>query len=214
MKRTALALTLIMALLFSAVAGPKLVDLAEANWFVPVNPSPPPKPEISILLPESNKKYSSNIGIDFLVTGPNWGHYDQSVAEGSGSTIKLSSFSYSLDDKPNVTFAGEQIVLSNSTSIVFRLRFLGNLSGLSDGLHSIVVYAQAEGRYSPDYYKLENFMVSGSSPKTFFTVGVDKEPEPFPIESVIAAAASSVPVIGVGLLVYLLKSRKKRSQEP
>jgi hypothetical protein len=206
MKRKALALTLVMALLFSVVAGTKLVDLAEANWFVPVNPSPPSKPEISILLPESNKKYSSNVDIDFLVTAPNWGYYDQSVAEGSGSTINLSSFTYSLDDKPNVTFAGEQIVLSNSTSTVFKLRFLGNLSGLSEGLHSIVVYAQAEGRYSPEYYKWENFTVGGSSPKTFFTIGVDKEPEPFPTTLEVASVVI-VAVIVSGLLVNFKKHK-------
>jgi len=184
MKRAALILTLTL-LLFSVVAGTQLVDLAEANWLYPVNPLPPSKPEISILLPESNKKYSSNIGIDLLVTGPNWGYYDDSL-EGSGSTIKLSSFSYSLDDKPNVTLHGEQIVLSNSTSLDFRLRFLGNLSGLSDGLHSIVIYAHCEGKYSPEPYKWENFTVSGSSPKTFFTVDTEIKDTVLPEISILS----------------------------
>jgi hypothetical protein len=168
------------------IAGTQLVNLAEANWMHPVNPSPPSKPEISIFLPESNKKYSSNIGIDFLVTGPNWGYYEQSILEDSGSTIKLSSFNYSLDDKPNVTLDGEQIVLSNSTSLDFRLRFLGNLSGLSDGLHSIVVYAQAEGQYSPEYYMWENFTVGGSSPKTFFTVDTEIKDTVLPEISILS----------------------------
>jgi len=157
MERTAFALTLILALLISALAGATFVDLAEANWLFPMNHSPPSKPEISVLLPESDNKYSTNIGIDFLVRGPNWGDY----VDRFGDYIKLSSISYSLDDKANVTFVGEQIALSDSRSLV--IRFLGNLSGLSDGFHSLVVYAQGEGKYSPEPYKWVDWKAVGSS---------------------------------------------------
>ena len=167
MERTAFALTLILALLISALAGATFVDLAEANWLFPMNHSPPSKPEISVLLPESDNKYSTNIGIDFLVRGPNWGDY----VDRFGDYIKLSSISYSLDDKANVTFVGEQIALSDSRSLV--IRFLGNLSGLSDGFHSLVVYAQGEGKYSPEPYKWVDWKAVGSSAGISFIVNAN-----------------------------------------
>jgi hypothetical protein len=176
MKKTALILTLISALFCSAVAGALFVDLAEANWLVPTNPSPPSKPEISILLPESDKTYSTNIGIDFLVTGPNWVGY--------GGYIELSSISYSLDDKPAVAFVGEQIELSDSMSLI--VRCLGNLTGFSDGFHSLVVYAQCKGKYSPEAYKWADFNEVGSSPKTHFSVDVDIEDNVLPEISILS----------------------------
>ena len=49
-----------------------------------------------------------NIGVDFLVRGPNWEDYVDRFDDYT-DYIKLSSVSYSLDDQANVTFAGEQI---------------------------------------------------------------------------------------------------------
>jgi len=105
--------------------------------------------------------------------------------------------------------------LSDSKSLDFRLNFLGNLSGLSDGRHSLVVYVKAEGRYSPKYCTWENFKVGGSSPKTFFTVYTEiedtvlsEEPKPFPT-TLVMAPIFSVVIIGTALLVYLKISHKK-----
>ena len=176
MKRTALALTLILALLISALAGATFVDLAEANWLFPMNSSPPSKPEISVLLPESDKKYSTNIGVDFRVRGPNWGQY--------GGYIKLSLVSYSLDDKANVTFVGDQIALGDTQNLV--IHFSGNLSGLSNGAHSLVIYVQSEGQYSPEPYKWVNFTVVSSSARKFFAVDASIEDNVLPEISILS----------------------------
>jgi hypothetical protein len=72
-----------------------------------------------------------------------------------------------------VTLDGERVVLSDPSSLVFRLRFFGNLSGLSDGGHKLVVYAHIEGKYSPEPYQSANFSLVGASPKMYFTVDKD-----------------------------------------
>lgn len=176
MRKTALVLTLISAFFCSAIAGALVVGLARANWLVPTNPSPPPNPEISILLPESNKTYSTSIGIDFFVTGSDWGLY--------GSYLEVSSIKFSLDDKPAVAFVGEQIELSDSRSLI--VRCLGNLTGLSDGFHSLIVYVEGEGKYSPEPYKWKDFKAVSSSPKTYFSVDVDMKDNVLPEISLLS----------------------------
>jgi len=67
MKRTASALTLLLALLFSAVAGTQLVNLGKANPFSQStysgemhSPASATPPSITILHPENNKTYNEN----------------------------------------------------------------------------------------------------------------------------------------------------------
>jgi N-acetylneuraminic acid mutarotase len=79
---------------------------------------------------------------------------------------------FSLDGQDNVTVTG------NIT-----------LSGLSNGLHNITVYAE------------DTFGNEGASEITYFTIDV---PEPFPTTLVIASIIT-VAIIGVGLLVYFKK---------
>ncbi|MCW4047287.1 MAG: hypothetical protein NWE99_06975 [Candidatus Bathyarchaeota archaeon] len=81
---------------------------------------------------------------------------------------------YSLDGEANVTITG------NTT-----------LSGLSNGLHNVTVYAADE---------FENM---GASETVSFTVEV-----PFPVVPVAAASGVAVAVIGVGLLVYFKKRNR------
>jgi len=163
MKRKAIAVITILTFVLSTLAG-QSVSLAKANWLIPTSSSPPPKPEISILLPEPDKTYSTTVGVDFLVVGPGWADLR--------NYIKLSSISYSIDDSPAVQFIREQIVVDSnngfSRNLVFH--FLGNITELSHGTHSIVVYAEFEGKYSPEPYRLEDFKAAGASSKTYFTV--------------------------------------------
>jgi hypothetical protein len=83
---------------------------------------------------------------------------------------------YSLDGLDNVTITG------NTT-----------ISGLSNGLHNVTVYARDE------------FENTGASETISFTVDV-----PFPLVPVAAASAAIVAIVGVSLLVYFRK-RKRRS---
>jgi hypothetical protein len=85
---------------------------------------------------------------------------------------------YSLDGQENVTVSG------NTT-----------LSGLSNGLHSLVVYAN------------DTFGNMGASENVNFTVAT---PETFPTILLIGFVIVAVAVVGFGLLVYL----KKRSWRP
>jgi hypothetical protein len=80
---------------------------------------------------------------------------------------------YSLDGEANVTITG------NTT-----------LSGLSNGLHNITVFAADE---------FENM---GASEAISFNVEV-----PFPALPVVAASVASMAVVGVGLLVYFKKRK-------
>ncbi len=88
---------------------------------------------------------------------------------------QVSWVGYSLDWVENVTVAG------NAT-----------LAGLSNGLHSVVVYAN------------DTFGNMGASEIVSFTVAV---PEPFPTTLVIVSAIAVV-LVGLGLLIYFKKARK------
>jgi hypothetical protein len=82
---------------------------------------------------------------------------------------------YCLDGKTNVTIAG------NTT-----------LTGLSDGSHSVIVYAN------------DTAGNMGISKPVVFTVDT---PEPFPTTLVATASGASVAVVGSSLLVYFKKRR-------
>lgn len=86
---------------------------------------------------------------------------------------------YSVDGKENVTFTG------NTT-----------ITGLSNGLHSIAVYAN------------DTFGNMGVSGLISFTVAV---PEPFPTVAVAIASAVVIAFVGAGLVVYL-KKRKHQTR--
>ncbi len=161
-RKTALVLFVVCPFAISTVVSPLFIDLAEANWLVPVNPTPPPAPEISITLPAANETYSSNVGLDFLVVGRNW-IWDY------GGYINISSVTYGLDDQPAMPFVGEQVVLPDVQSLI--VHFSGSLTGLSRGVHSLIVYVECVGRYSPEPYNMTDFKAVGSSSKVYF--GVD-----------------------------------------
>jgi hypothetical protein len=80
---------------------------------------------------------------------------------------------YSLDGQDNITISG------NTT-----------ISGLSNGLHNVTVYAKDE------------FENTGASETISFSVEV-----PFPTTLVAAASAATIAVVGVGLLVYFRKRK-------
>jgi hypothetical protein len=86
----------------------------------------------------------------------------------------VSWIGYSLDGQDNVTVTG------NTT-----------LSGISNGLHNVTVYARDE---------LEN---TGASETISFSVEA-----PFPLVPVAAASGASIAVVAVGLLVYFKKRKR------
>jgi hypothetical protein len=169
LKRKAIALTLVLGMLFFSSASMVLVDVAEGNWMIMPRSSPPAQPEVTVILPETNITYGTMVSIDLRVVGFDWADLS--------SYIELPSITYSLDDRPFLRFVGEQNVssydLKNLTFFVS-----GNITGLTQGDHSIVFNAECKGRYSPDIYKMVDFTTNASSPKTSFRVDAnitDKE---------------------------------------
>ena len=65
MKRTALALTFILALLLSSLVGTQVVKVAKANW---LGPLPDPTPTISVQTPRNGSRYfQDQISLTFSV---------------------------------------------------------------------------------------------------------------------------------------------------
>jgi hypothetical protein len=130
MKRKALALTFILALLSSAVAGILLVNLATANYF------PPPSIEISSPFSApvvySNASVPLNVRVNILQSEPD-----------------ITYIRYSLDGKANVTLTNlakeENVGYWTSTKgvIASGTAFSAQVSmdNLADGNHTLIVYA-------------------------------------------------------------------------
>jgi len=90
-------------------------------------------------------------------------------------TESVSWIAYSLDGQTNVTITGDII-----------------LTGLSDGPHSLIVYANdTDGN-------------AGASETIYFSVS---QPEPFPTTWIVAAIAI-IAVVGAALMVYFVKGKK------
>lgn len=172
MTRTVLALTLISALLFSAVAGTSLVRFGRANWLFPTGQEPPDAPILTIALPVRNKtQTTSDVDLDFTVYVEGWNEYIYA---------NLSWVGYSLDEKPDVTFVGSygtprvitdlRVRMFGSDARATEFHFSGKLTGLTDGIHSLKVSALYVGNYSPAPYRVEKFSVIGYSQKIFFSI--------------------------------------------
>ncbi len=92
--------------------------------------------------------------------------------------------SYSLDGQQNVTFSG-----------------IANLTGLSNGLHNITVFAQ------------DTFGNIGSSETISFTI-TKPESELFPVAPVATVSIVAVALVVAGLLVYHKKHKHKSVKKP
>jgi len=91
MKRTATALTIVIALLLSGLLGTLIGNLAHANPVVPA--------DIEVYSPENTIYYSNEVEIGFIA--PSRYNYPQ---------INFTSFSYSLDGQSNVTISGNTTI--------------------------------------------------------------------------------------------------------
>jgi hypothetical protein len=260
MKRTALALTLILVLLVSAVAGTQFANSARGNLLLP-------PPHLDVLSPSPNGTYQSNVALKVAVSLSRgtlgWLGYTLDgkadvgifVSErsdnivGSGTLYGLSdgwhgllvrgatSLNESFQEMvffvvdtvpPNVSV----LSVENKTyySVDFPLNFSVNkpfswvaynldnqanvtvdgnttLTGLSEGSHSIIVYAN------------DTVGNIGSSQTTYFNIAKEPEPtptptsqpEPLPTTLVAVASGASVTVVCVGLLLFYLKRRNAKS---
>jgi hypothetical protein len=206
MKKTALALTLISALLFSAVAVTLVVRFADADPYV-IWPEVS-FPTMEVTSPAEGQSYpSSDVWLKFTVNRPQDWLYVSSLDDGSEvylSQGQIKFVIYSVDgiiDGVADEHESEKIYVDDPVNAVnppSKFSFSFNLEGLQDGQHSVDVYAEG--------------FVNGSG------VGVDSqrinfrvytpEPEPFPATMVAAASSVSAAVVGLGVLVYFKKRKR------
>lgn len=209
MKRTALALTIILALLFSAMAGTLMVNLAQAN------PVVVPISDLSLESPQ-NKNYVQN----FVQVSFSYSILDEPVNDHSSMQ---TSVSYVLDGFESVSVSNYKIVsnkLPNSISYLvnFQIRDLPN------GSHTLFVHVSATADKGFTTFAASSEVVTftinanpssiNPTPSPDPTINPTPSPDvqPFPITIVATASVASVAVVGIGLIVYFKKRRRGAEQ--
>lgn len=192
MKRTAVAL--VMVLSFSAVTGTQFVSLGKAN------PLPEMYMRATIENPKNTTYNTNTIALDFS-------------AEAS-TFFPYLNFSYSLDAqevKPveSMTVTGHEFIPINPGVYRQWLRGSCALSNLSEGWHNVTVYVTyASSRENPPYGG--PIRLANTTFRIAFQQLQKEEPFPTALVAVLIASGTSVSVIGVGLLVYFKKSKRRR----
>ena len=153
MKRTALALTLVLALFLSAVAGTHFVKLGRANpinyvYRGEVSPDADTKPPtISIPSPENNTSYATNsVSLTLSVSVENSGwtpsRFIQEIY--CKTDWQPNSYVYAYNASPYSPYT-YWILYENSAKTEFST--IVNLTAVPEGKHSIVVYANEVGKH-------------------------------------------------------------------
>jgi hypothetical protein len=162
MKRKALALTLILAFLISAMAGTKLVNWAKANpwmgtdWVSPADYTKPPT--LTIVSPQKNMIYNStNVTLSF-----------NAHVVGSESYVRLMQVYYKTDWEQNETYVynNEGINIPYEPNAVTDFYYNMNLTGVPEGKHYITVHAVEWGAYIDSLF-VHMFSINGSSSVNF-----------------------------------------------
>ena len=221
MKRRALVLTLILVLLFLMVVGIQFVDITLANPTLapsayPETPDTTP-PSIKIQIPEPNKIYNAKtVPYSITIEKPaSW--FENDTNHGT-----LRSIGYILDGKENITLADcQKSYLPDFQSETRTISLEGNLSGLSEGSHTIQVWVNSVSIYHPsdtpqNFYgwwaAVAEYPIETSFNIVHFSIATPIiEPEPFPTLLVVGSVAT-VTIVGAGLLVYFRKIKKTGSK--
>jgi hypothetical protein len=186
MKRTALALALILALLFSAVALTQMAMFAEAN----PNMFPIPYEHISINSPQDKVYHDTDtILLNFTVKS----NYEQEA---------IFSYFYLLDAQKDYRLESVKVEEINEFMSGEEYCYEGQaiLSNLTIGSHKLTVF---QGYVDSDGTLNGRINFDPSASIVYFSI----EPEPFPTTLVATASGISVAVVSLGLLVYLKKRK-------
>jgi hypothetical protein len=221
MKRTALAIALILALSVSLMVGVQFVKVVEADPFfmfknIDLIPGTIP-PTITMFSPLNNTEYSSDkITVSFNVIKPQL----------AMSWTSIMGIHYRLDNNEEVNVNSFKYDEKALGAPEFKATF--TLPSLPAGNHSLTVRAhglvtpgiQYDGyngqyKWSSSGEALEMFHLNGtlamfyidSTSTTFFTIAEETEPEPSPTTLVATVIGASLAVIGIGLLVYFKKRK-------
>lgn len=194
MKRKAITLALIMALLFSATAGARLSLLTKANFVFP-----PANPHITITSPTNNTSYNvSTLSLEVTFETYKTGYEEPSVS----NTTRL--FTYALDGKnpENITITRSSVASYPGGDVFFAGS--ANLANLTEGLHNLTVHVVF------DYYQLPDDSFHTESESTLY-FRIDTIPHntsilmPDLLPILLVAAVS---VAAVGVLVYFKKRKR------
>jgi hypothetical protein len=166
MNRT--ALTIILALLLSAVAATQFVDLTKANPYSQAaykgEISPPSKPTITISSPKNNTICNTNslsIVLNVSIKKTNSENYQEFISRVyyKADWQQDDTYIYKYYN-PDPSYIRPQI-----TEFYYRL----NLTGIPEGKHNIAVYAVEGGYYYPSFF--EYYMLSANdSSVVIFTI--------------------------------------------
>jgi len=194
MKKTALAITLILALSLSAVAGTQFTSLGIAQTSEDVDAGDVLAASPHSILIESPNNHTIygdslnlSITVDFLTT------------DGLIFWQTLTSLNYSIDDKTPVNIITNEAFLEppvNSNNVT--------VTGLADGQHKLEVTANFVGNVGDVF--LPTYALT--SAPVYFTVNTESQSEPFPATLVFVASVG-IALAVIGLLVYLKKRYSK-----
>ena len=140
MNKTAFAISLILALLVSAVAEPNVVNMVRAN---PIGMLPT-EPEPLVVSLQSPKKgstcLSETMSVAFSLKNPTLGGANSLTYMIDGQT--RGNINGVITAKAGERFAGFFDILNYSATI--------NLSGLTDGWHTLTIFASGTSPYDPE----------------------------------------------------------------
>jgi len=203
-KRKALTLALILAVLFSAVAGIAFVNLGFANpWlYRGLDPSPPVNAEISIFSPKKSTAYSSNLTLNFNVSFVNSTDvfvYIRSVCyKASWETENKTVYIWNYYDEYNLNPYDDDPMISEYSHEQ-------NFTNIPEGRQNITITVIASGSYHAEGLSVYSFGINES--KTVdFTIGITSLSASVLIP--IATSGASVAVVSIGLLAYFKKRKR------
>jgi len=184
-KKTALALTLIFALLFLVMSETRLVQAGYEEFEgLPYDP-----PIVTIDFPSTNGIYSEpNVPLNVTVQIRGWIY-------GNIETIRW--LNYSLDGQNTIPMT---LIVPSDLTPPYYVHGNDVLTGLSEGAHNLTIYGEtAIGGLTGDFNATVSFRVDTSTaPIT----------EPFPT-TLVAAALALVAVVGIGLVIHVKKRHSK-----
>jgi len=176
MKRTVLALTIILALIFSVAATLQLNSVATANPytgtpFLPPEPNTEP-PIVTVQSPNNTTYHENDVPLNFTVTQPySWLQAPYNIS------CWIKGVEYELD--------GQVVTLYKPSPSLHELpvtkQFSTVLTELSEGQHTLQVKISAESQYDPNqrsyFFEMERYPLDVSQTIVFTVDTVDDIPE-------------------------------------
>jgi hypothetical protein len=206
MKKAALALSIVLALLIPSMANAQTTSSYSNN--TNVNPV---AFTLTIYSPDNNQTCKSTMLLNFTV---DWTTYPTFTFPSPPAPVMNGVYSYAIDNNTAVTVTSNQSSTDQFDPKGFKVNptftYLLNISNLANGNHKIVITADLYDNYDHLYF-------GASSDPVFFSV---QNPTPSPAISsvspltVIAAVTIAVLVAVIASLLLYRKHRKTTNLKP